>query len=56
MTEAQLLARRGDYKTSHVLHFLVSLVTMGLWVPFWILVGISNWNERQKIDKKLGRL
>jgi hypothetical protein len=31
--------------TSHVLHLLLSLVTLGLWIPMWILVAISNSSQ-----------
>jgi len=48
-----LLARREDYRTSHVLHLLLSVITVGLWLPIWLLCGISNYNERLKIDKRL---
>jgi hypothetical protein len=50
---AQLIAKRADHKTSHVLHLLLSVVTAGLWVPVWLLVALSHANERQKIDQKL---
>ena len=51
-----LAAKRNDYKTMHVLHLLLSVISMGLWVPFWILVAISNAIERGKIDRKLGKI
>lgn len=28
--------------TSHILHLLLSLVTMGFWVPVWILMALNN--------------
>ncbi len=56
MNTHHLLAKRNDYKTSHVLHLILSLLTAGLWVPFWILVSVSNGNEIRKIDKKLDKL
>lgn len=31
--------------TSHVLHLLLSLITLGLWIPVWILVGVSNGSQ-----------
>jgi len=31
--------------TSHVLHFLLSLVTVGIWLPIWFLVHISNASQ-----------
>lgn len=32
-------SRRG---TSHVFHLLMSIITGGLWIPVWIIVGIRN--------------
>lgn len=56
MNQAQLLAKREDHKTSHVLHLLLSVITVGLWIPVWLLVAISHANERAKIDKKLEKM
>lgn len=53
MNEAQLLAKRADYKTSHVLHLILSILTAGLWVLVWILVSISNASQRAAIDRQL---
>jgi DNA-directed RNA polymerase subunit RPC12/RpoP len=35
----QVLATRPA--TNHLLHFFVSLFTLGLWVPVWILTSIK---------------
>lgn len=56
MNTAQLLAKRADHKTAHILHLLLSLITAGLWVPVWVLVALSHSIERRKIDRKLGKL
>lgn len=29
-------------QTSHVLHLLLSVVTVGLWLPVWLLVALNN--------------
>ena len=52
----QLMAKRSDYKTSHVLHLLLCIPTAGLWVFIWILCALSNSIERGKIDRKLAKL
>jgi hypothetical protein len=52
----QLAAKRHGYETSHVLHLLLSLVTVGIWVPVWLIVAMSNKIERAKIDRKMGEL
>ena len=51
-----LVSRRDDYKTSHVLHLLLSVFTLGIWVPVWIIVALSNAIERKKIDRELGKV
>lgn len=56
MTEAQLIAKRADHKTSHILHLFLSVITAGIWIPFWIIVTVSHSLERKKIDKKLGQI
>lgn len=44
------------YKTSHILHLLLSVLTAGLWIAVWLLVTISNANERQKINAEIDKL
>ena len=48
---AVLLSKKK--KTSHILHLILSIVTAGLWIVIWLLVGISNANENAKIDGKI---
>lgn len=50
-----LMARRNDQKTSHVLHLLLSVITIGLWVPVWILVAVSHRIERARIDRQIAK-
>jgi hypothetical protein len=38
-TQAQLL--KGKH-TSHVLHLLLTLITVGFWIPIWILVAVTG--------------
>jgi len=55
INEYQLMAKRSEYRTNHILHLLLSVLSVGLWTPIWLLVTVSNANERSKIDKKLSR-
>lgn len=48
--------RIAEYKTSHLLHLVLALISMGLWVPFWLLITISNANERMKARIEIQRL
>lgn len=40
-------------KTSHLLHLLLSIITMGLWVIVWILMAINNNIECARIDRRI---
>lgn len=35
-------------KANHILHLLLSIVTFGLWLPVWIIVGV-NGRERRRL-------
>ena len=56
MNTNQLLAKRADHKTSHILHLLLCIPTIGLWIPVWFLVAVSHRIERWKIDRNLAKL
>ena len=50
-TQADVLIlqdKLSQYRTNHLLHFILSLFTLGLWIPVWLIVSISNANERRK--------
>ena len=50
----QLLSKKKT--TSHVLHLILSLITVGFWVPVWIIVCISNAIENYKVDRQIDKL
>lgn len=37
-----IVNQRKNYKTSHGFHLVMSLITLGLWLPVWIIVGLYN--------------
>lgn len=37
--DSVLIRRRGP---NHVLHLLLSMATVGLWLPVWLIVGVSS--------------
>ena len=43
-------------KTAHLLHLVLTVITMGLWLVVWVLVGVSNSLENSRIDRKLSKL
>ena len=55
MTKSQLLARRADHDTSHLLHLVLSIITAGIWIPVWILITVRHSVARWIIDLRLGR-
>lgn len=50
----QLLSKKKS--TSHVLHLILSLITVGFWIPVWIIVTLSNSIENRRIDREVGKL
>lgn len=34
--------QRKLYKTSHGFHLVMSIITLGAWLPVWLLVGLYN--------------
>ena len=38
LCQSQVLSVKKQ--TNHILHLLMSLVTLGLWLPIWLLVGV----------------
>lgn len=37
-----VVAPQKIYKTSHGFHLLMSIITLGLWLPVWLIVGLYN--------------
>lgn len=35
-----------EHKTSHVLHFLLSIITAGIWIIPWIMIASNNSFKR----------
>lgn len=50
---AVLLSQKS--KTSHLLHFFLSLFTLGIWLPVWIIVGILNGIGNDLIDTRIAK-
>ena len=36
------------HRPNHILHLLLSIVTVGLWLPIWIIIGCTT-KERQRL-------
>lgn len=37
-----IVNQRKMYKTSHGFHLILSICTLGAWLPVWLIVGIYN--------------
>lgn len=37
-----VVAPQKIYKTSHAFHLVMSILTLGLWLPVWLIVGVYN--------------
>lgn len=48
---AVLLSKKK--RTSHILHLILSFITLGVWIFIWILVAISNSTENSRIDREI---
>ena len=40
-------------KTSHLLHLILSIITIGFWIIVWIIVALSNSLENGNIDRQI---
>ena len=49
-TRGQTVLVRGS-RPNHVLHVLLSVFTLGLWVPVWILVCIFGGEEHHTLSR-----
>lgn len=59
MSKAQLIIetdKLSRIKTNNILHFLLSLFTVGFWIPVWIIVAISNSIERGRCEKRISNI
>lgn len=41
----------STHKTNHLLHFFITLFTVGFWLLPWFIMSASNTGERNKIRK-----
>lgn len=48
---AVLLSKKKS--TSHLLHLILSILTVGVWVLVWVVVAISNSMENSRLERKI---
>ena len=56
MNKLALENRLANQNTNNVLHLILSIITIGFWIPVWILVAVNNAIERKRIISKLDKL
>lgn len=42
-------------KTSHLLHLVLSVLTVGFWVIIWVIVGLNNAIENGRMDRRIAK-
>lgn len=45
----QIVLVKGK-RPSHVLHLLLSLITVGLWLPVWLCIGVFGGEKRRVVS------
>ena len=55
-SQAAILLEMRKKDTSHILHLILSIITVGMWIPIWLLCGLSNGIENAKLDRKINKL
>jgi len=53
MNDVLLLSKIQEAKTNHLLHLILSILSVGIWTPVWILVTVSNNLERRRLGRML---
>ena len=55
--EAELLLQDiNNQKTNHILHLIMSILTLGLWIIIWVIVDGYNHNKTKKLKEELKAL
>lgn len=50
----QLISKKQ--RTNHLLHFIVTVVTVGAWFPVWILIYVLDVLTNMNINRKIRKL
>tara|TARA_B100001059_G_scaffold214400_1_gene231116 strand:+ start:200 stop:493 length:294 start_codon:yes stop_codon:yes gene_type:complete len=52
----KLQTKMDKYKTSHVLHFLITIFSFGFWIIIWFIVANQNAHSRRSIEKMIEKV
>jgi amino acid permease len=54
MSDGQVALLSSQKKrTNHILHFLLSIVTLGFWLVVWFAIGTDHWRYNRHIDAQI---
>ena len=43
----------ADEKTSHLVHFILTLITGGLWIVIWLLSALATSTTKARYEKQI---
>lgn len=35
-----------DYRTNHLWHAFLTIISLGGWAPIWLVISLYNWYKR----------
>lgn len=56
MNEQIFVLNSQKKNTNHILHLILSLLTMGLWLIVWLIVAISNNSHNKRIQGQMNHV
>ena len=52
-TIGKLERQYADEKTSHLIHLALSVVTVGWWIPVWLIAVIMTISTKSKLENNM---
>jgi len=46
----------SESKTNHILHLILSIITGGLWLIVWIIIGLMNEQKRVNAQRRISAM
>lgn len=53
---AELELKRANIDTSHIIHFILTILTAGLWLIVWAISGFVSVSQRNTLDSQIAQL
>lgn len=45
-----------QYKTNHILHLILSIISAGFWIPVWFIIALNNAIERKRTFTRMRKI